>query len=218
MNRIFSIIAYVIVGIALISAAGFYFNTDFYQRMIVEDGIMENLTALVLLLISILFTIRFFKQYKTRNKFWIALSLIIIIGTFFGFGEEISWGQRIFSIQTGEYFSQHNYQGETNLHNLEINGVKLNKLIFSKGLVLVFGTYFIVTLLLYKKWTYFTRLIDLWGIPVPKIKYSILILFCTAVVLIIPDSKVWELWEAIFVSVLLLVFLDPYNSGEKLLP
>lgn len=33
-------------------------------------------------------------------------------------GEEISWGQRIFDIQTPEFFNEHNLQQETNLHNL----------------------------------------------------------------------------------------------------
>jgi hypothetical protein len=176
---------------------------------------MENLTAIVLLLISVLFAVRLFKQYKDRNRLWVALSVIIIIGTFFGFGEEISWGQRIFSIQTGGFFAEHNFQGETNLHNLEVGGVNLNKLIFSTGLVVVFGTYFVLTLLLYRKWPFITRTIDLWGIPVPKIRYSIVILLCTGIVLLIPERRIWELWEAIFVSVLLLVFLDPYNSKEK---
>nr|WP_319998848.1 hypothetical protein [uncultured Draconibacterium sp.] len=217
MKKVLLIICYLIIAVALYSAASFYFNYDFCHIMVAEDGPLENLTALGLLLISVLFTIRLFKQYKDRNKLWVALSLIIIVGTFFGFGEEISWGQRIFSVKTTGFFAQHNYQGETNLHNLEIGGVNLNKLIFSTGLVVVFGTYFALTLLLYKKWPFFTRTIDKWGIPVPKIKYSILILVCTGVVLVIPERRIWELWEAIFVATLLMVFLDCYNSKEELI-
>ncbi len=216
MKKVLVIIAYVIIAAGLYSAASFYFDYDFCHTMVAEDGPMENLTALVLLLISVLFGVRLFKQYKQRNRLWVALSIIIIVGTFFGFGEEISWGQRIFSIQTGEFFAEHNFQGETNLHNLEVGGVNLNKLIFSTGLVVVFGTYFVLTLLLYKKWPFITRTIDLWGIPVPKIKYSIIILLTTGMVLLIPERRIWELWEAIFVTVLLLVFLDPYNPKEEL--
>ncbi len=216
MKKVLVIIAYVIIAAGLYSAASFYFDYDFCHTMVAEDGPMENLTALVLLLISVLFGVRLFKQYKQRNRLWVALSVIIIVGTFFGFGEEISWGQRIFSIQTGEFFAEHNFQGETNLHNLEVGGVNLNKLIFSTGLVVVFGTYFVLTLLLYKKWPFITRTIDLWGIPVPKIKYSIIILLTTGMVLLIPERRIWELWEAIFVTVLLLVFLDPYNPKEEL--
>lgn len=218
MRKVLSIIAYIIIAASLYSAASFYFHYDFCHMMVAEDGPLENLTALVLLLISVLFAIRLFKQYAFRNKYWVALSLIIIVGTFFGFGEEISWGQRIFNVETGEFFAKHNFQNETNLHNLEVNGVNLNKLIFSTGLVVVFGTYFVLALLLYTKWPFLTRIIDLWGIPVPKIRYSLIILLCTGVVLIIPERRIWELWEAIFVSVLLLVFIDPYNRKEELLP
>lgn len=31
--------------------------------------------------------------------------------------EEISWGQRLFSIESPEFFQQHNYQDEITLHN-----------------------------------------------------------------------------------------------------
>lgn len=217
MKKVLIVVSYLIIAVALYSAANFYFNYDFCHRMVAEDGPLESLTALGLLLISVLFAVRLFKQYKDRNKLWVALSLIIIVGTFFGFGEEISWGQRIFSVQTGEFFAQHNMQGEINLHNLEVGGVNLNKLIFSTGLVVVFGTYFVLTFPLYRKWPFFTRLIDLWGIPVPKISHTVLMLFCTAIVLIIPERRIWELWEAIFVTILLLVFLSPYNAKEELI-
>ena len=55
----------------------------------------------------------------------------MIIGLFFGAGEEISWGQRIFHIESSKFFNENNSQKETNLHNMIVDGVKLNKLIFS---------------------------------------------------------------------------------------
>lgn len=46
---------------------------------------------------------------------------------FFIFGEEISWGQRIIGIESGEFFKESNIQGETNLHNLKVfNSVDKN--------------------------------------------------------------------------------------------
>jgi hypothetical protein len=39
---------------------------------------------------------------------------------FLGAGEEISWGQRIFGIETPEAWAEVNVQRETNLHNLEV--------------------------------------------------------------------------------------------------
>ena len=55
-----------------------------------------------------------------RQKQWLpivavaALSLVLIVMA----GEELSWGQRIFQWETGEFFIENNAQGETNLHNL----------------------------------------------------------------------------------------------------
>ena len=37
--------------------------------------------------------------------------------------EEISWGQRIFGVETPDFFVSHNLQDETNFHNLDSEGV-----------------------------------------------------------------------------------------------
>ena len=217
MERILRILIYLIVLGIVLAGASFYFANEFYHKMVAEDGFFENLTAIILLVISLLFFIRLVKTWRTRNRYWILLNVIIILGTFFGFGEEISWGQRIFSIESGEFFSQHNLQNETNLHNLKIGDVKINKLIFSQGFVVIFGFYFLFSLLLYRKWAYFNRIVDLWGVQIPKLIHSIVLLACIAFITQIPDSRLWELWEALFVVILLLVFLEPYNQKEKLI-
>lgn len=60
------------------------------------------------------------------------------LGCLFMFGamEEISWGQRIFQISTPEAIAEHNLQGEITLHNMEVAGININKLIFGKLLFL----------------------------------------------------------------------------------
>ncbi|MCY1720537.1 hypothetical protein OU798_09305 [Prolixibacteraceae bacterium Z1-6] len=217
MERVLKIIAYVIIVAALIAASTFYYAEEIYHKMVAEDGVFENITALVLLGISILFLLRFIKTRETRNKYWTVLNVLIIVGAFFGFGEEISWGQRILSIESGEFFVQNNLQNETNLHNLEINGVKINKLIFSQGMVLVFGFYFVLSLLFYRRWNFFQNLVDLFGIQLPKIKHTVIMLVCTGIILMVPDLRIWELWEALFVVMLLLVFVEPVNEKESVL-
>jgi hypothetical protein len=196
----------------------FFFANDFYNSLVVEDGIIENITALTLLTISLLFLYRIVTNKEQKTKAWIIFNIIIILGSFFGFGEEISWGQRIFSIESSEFFSEYNLQNETNLHNLKINNVKINQLIFSYGFVLVFGFYFILSPFIYKKSRWFKRLVDNFGVQIPTIKHTIFMLVLTASIMTIPDLEKWELWESIFVLLMLLVFLEPYNSKEKLLP
>lgn len=44
--------------------------------------------------------------------------LLLALACFYVAMEEISWGQRVFNIETPDFFKEHNLQGETNLHNL----------------------------------------------------------------------------------------------------
>lgn len=217
MEKFSKIVLYVILVASVLAASSFYYTQDFYKNMVVEDSPFEYATAFVLLAISILFLVRIIKHGKGRNRYWLALNIFIVLGAFFGFGEEISWGQRIFSIESSEFFATQNMQAETNLHNLEVGGVNINKLIFSQGLVLVFGFYFVLSQILYRRVGFFQKLVDLFGVQIPQLKHSVMILVCTGVVLMIPDKRIWELWEAMFVVILLLVFIDPFNKKEKLI-
>ena len=66
-----------------------------------------------------LFAIVFILSLKLAfagSRFRIFFILLALAG-FYTCMEEISWGQRIFDIQTPDFFSNHNLQNETNLHN-----------------------------------------------------------------------------------------------------
>lgn len=217
MEKILKIVLYIILVATILAASTYFYAEAFYHKMVAEDSPFEYATAFVLLAISVLFLVRLIKIGKTQNRYWMTLNILIIVGAFFGFGEEISWGQRIFSIESGEFFMQQNLQAETNLHNLEVNGVNINKLIFSQLMVVVFGFYFVLAQLFYRKVEFFKKLVELFGVQIPKIKHTILMLACTGFILLIPELRIWELWEAIFVVLLLLVFIEPFNQKEKLL-
>lgn len=77
-----------------------------------EDGIVENITAAALLLAAALSG---WSALKTRIP-WFALLCVFFI---FCGGEEISWGQRIFSFATPPSLKEVNMQGEINIHNLK---------------------------------------------------------------------------------------------------
>jgi len=72
-----------------------------------------------------------------RQKQWLAVALIATLSlVLFVMGmEEISWGQRVFQWQTTAYFSEHNVQGETNLHNL--NTQLFQNMLFFGGFILL---------------------------------------------------------------------------------
>jgi hypothetical protein len=90
-----------------------FFNEEFMIKVGEEDGIFEYLTAFFFITTSIVAVILF-----VRSKvIWFALLAIVF---FVGFGEEISWGQRILGYGTPESVNTQNIQGEFNIHNLEI--------------------------------------------------------------------------------------------------
>ncbi|MGE5421298.1 MAG: hypothetical protein ACM3UT_14015 [Chloroflexota bacterium] len=88
------------------------FDAETVARLGDEDQFFEWLTAISLLIASVLFGILFF---KSRNIFYILLAVLF----FFGFGEEISWGQRLIGFTTPEALNKYNVQGEFTIHNLE---------------------------------------------------------------------------------------------------
>lgn len=80
-----------------------------------EDGLFENLSAIFYFLSAGIFLWGFFKQ-PAKRKYWCLFFAALL---FFVGGEEISWGQRIFSIVTPESLEAVNVQGEFNLHNID---------------------------------------------------------------------------------------------------
>ena len=103
--------------------AGLY-NGELYRLLLKEDGPLENAATLFTLAAAILFAVTYFKYKPNSSYFFILLALLLL----FVFFEEISWGQRLFGIETPETFKRLNAQGEINLHNYEpiykyVNGV-----------------------------------------------------------------------------------------------
>ena len=99
-----------------------------------EDGFYEDMTAGLFLLAAVFAFVSFlvaregndFGCCKTsRNIFFILLGVFFFVA----FGEEISWGQRIFGWQTPAFFARANWMGETNIHNINlVKGVSVNRL------------------------------------------------------------------------------------------
>lgn len=203
------------ISVITLLSLTYFIDTALFDRIIMEDGELENLTALGLLAGSLMLLVRLLKVYRTKNTLWIVVNILMILGLFFGFGEEISWGQRIFGVESNEFFSQNNAQNETNLHNLKVGDVKVNR-ILSLVLSIGFGFYYLFMLLLYKKVNIIQNLINTLGIPLPTLKQSIWFLAATGIILIVPSSKKWEIWECVFVLSFLWILIAPYNIGEKL--
>ena len=94
-----------------------------------EDGILESAEAILYLLASIGFLYLCKKQGFKNIWIWGLAVLFFLIA-----GEEISWGQRIFSIATPESIADINVQQELNVHN--INGIHQHVRLFGVIVIL----------------------------------------------------------------------------------
>jgi hypothetical protein len=105
------------------------FSLPFYSDNTVawlgqEDGLVENTGALCFLLASAIFCVTAYRLSKSHRQFgtnpWESPLALLGLGAlcFICFGEEISWGQRLFDYSVPAWLENINRQGEWNLHNL----------------------------------------------------------------------------------------------------
>lgn len=177
-----------------------------------EDGIVESGTALALLLTGLFHLKRAIKLRGGSTLRPLLGGLFIGLLFLFGAGEEISWGQRIFGFGTPETLQHLNKQDEFNLHNLDIGGVSINKLIFSQLFSIVLIVYFFVVPWLYKSIHWIQQLIDSWHLPVPRMSQSLSFLILSLLIIGIPSDKKWELLEFVFAVTFLMVSIHPLNK------
>ena len=205
-----------LLGILLISSIlglywGFAEQEFFTTRYMMEDGEIEYGTVLLLLASCWLVMSRWIRLRKDKPFNFTLISIVIFLAFFFVAGEELSWGQRIFNIESSEYFKENNAQEELNLHNLTVGDVKINKLVFGLLLTTAILVYMILFPILYHKVKRARDLIDHWFIPIPR-RYQILAyLFVLVAISIIPASKNWELLEFGSVLVFFLILWSPVN-------
>jgi hypothetical protein len=200
----------------VVYAMGIYMaHTDlrlFDEVLAREDGFVEYGTAIFLLYSSLILFLRFFRRHRSTNLTWKLGMLAIAIVFLFGAGEEISWGQRLFNLESPEYFLENNAQGETNLHNMVVGGVKINKVVFSQLFTAVLAIYLLVFPIIYRKWSWLKQLTDRFAIPVVRWHHTLAFLVSSVLVLLIPAERKWEVYELAFAVIFFLVFLKPFNT------
>ncbi len=120
----------------------FAIDRSLFRDYVHEDGIIEWLTVAALVCGMIICITRTIRLRNKKPLFFLSGTVFFTLLFIFGAGEEVSWGQRIFNLDTPELFQKYNAQKETNIHNFVVYGVKINKLVFSKilGIVAVIYT------------------------------------------------------------------------------
>ncbi|MEH0153957.1 hypothetical protein V6R21_07395 [Limibacter armeniacum] len=200
---IFSIVlVHILIGIYT-----FFYDSTFFNQYVVEDGYIENFTAVMLLLSAGFFFVAAFKNQKQLRAMMIVFGMVFL----FGAGEEISWGQRIWELNTPEELKSINTQAELNFHNIKVGEVKLNKLIFSTIMYSGIFTYLLVIPLLYQ-FSSKVRNFKYLFIPIPRLTQGVLYLAFYLLISVIQDGKLWELQEFTFGVFLFVTLLYQQNT------
>ncbi|MEY8262922.1 MAG: hypothetical protein RPR98_01855 [Bermanella sp.] len=208
-------IAYPIIALyVLLGAAVALLDPVTFTKVLArEDGVFEWLTVLALSMSFVMCVHRVVVLRTVKNGMFIAIWCFLAVVCFFGAGEEISWGQRIFNIESSEWFKQNNAQSETNLHNLVVEGKKINKIIFSMVLGLGLITYLFVFTTLYRRSEKFKQLCDYLGVPIAH-WHQVIAWVAVAVVvegLIKHVSRSSELFESAVAFVFFINIYLPFN-------
>ena len=213
LSRIEIGVLFLVAIMLLVGFVLFYTNRELFMRYTVEDGLVEWLTVLGLLLGSAVCIYRFVNLLKKRN--WIFLTLTFLLGIllFAVAGEEVSWGQRLFDIQSSEFFQKNNTQSETNFHNMVVNGVKVNKIIFTFGLIAALGIFLLVIPNLYRKNVKLKSWADNWGILIPRTYQIIAFLLLFVITELLKHEKNSELLECGAALLFFLIVRYPLNEA-----
>ena len=188
-------------------------HDSFKSYFVVEDGFTEWSTV-VMLIIGLLVCFRRVWLLKDQRGFtFLFMTTLLGLFFFFGAGEEISWGQRLFNIESSEFFTENNAQGEMNLHNLVVKDTKLNKVIFGRGIGILLVLYLFVLIPLYKRKEAVKQFLDKFAVPIAQ-NYQIAayIILLLVVQVLMASSKKGEMLEFAGSIIFLLNVAFPYNK------
>ncbi len=196
--------------IFIILVLGVYFSRmdlSYYEEgWIRENGLIKWLTVLALFvgMLMNLYRASILKPFRSR-RFVLSLYVFAFL-FFFGFMEEISWGQKIVgsfaNFQFLEFFGEYGFQ---------LGGVKVNKLIFDIVLGASVVFYLFILPIFYRRMIKVKTFVDSIALPLPRIyhiiAYLVLIGLCAAV----SSGKRSVMLEFGGSWIFLLIFFEPYN-------
>lgn len=104
-----------LLGMLLLIFLGTKLDAGFYLEITKEDHLVEWLTVLFLLL-AFLWSLALIRKIGRRPYAWFYLAFALFC--IFASLEEISWAQRIFNVQSSQFFMENSDQLETNAHNV----------------------------------------------------------------------------------------------------
>ncbi len=190
-----------------------------------EDGLVEWLTFVVLFLalgyaVVMRIACKRTTERKAARRFWLILAVLFLFGAL----EEISYGQRVFGIETPGFLvpypsesedNFYNRQSEINLHNLVIHHHDMNELLYGKIVSAAVFLYLVVVPILYRRSARFRRCTDRWGVPVIQ-NYQLVVFLALAMLTYAVRPwyhKVTELLELMGCFIFLIMIVHPLNEA-----
>lgn len=200
---------------AHVRATWFTFTDPAYftSHYAAEDGPLEYATALLLLIAGIILVRRAVLLGADKPRRYVWLTCLYALAFVFAAGEEVSWGQRIFNWESGDFFVTHNHQAETNLHNLVVGDYHLASTLFGNLLTPVILMYLLVLPLLFGRLRFVDRFVDALAVPVPSARHAVLGLIATLMMGVITLNRQFELYELAFSVIMVMIFLSPRNAA-----
>lgn len=190
------------------------FDREFGDGFAAEDGPIEYGTAVLLLLSAGVLLGNAVRIVRNGRRVSGAIVVIYALAFVFGAGEEVSWGQRIFGIETPEYFQQNNAQGEMTIHNLNWGEDHIAHTIFGNLLSVVLLGYLVVLPLLYPRVRFIAALADWFMVPVGSRRHVVGAIAGGVVMMLVDLPRQWEVFELVFALLALSIFLNPANAEQ----
>lgn len=140
------------------------FDVQSYTSLIREDGVVEYGSSIFWFFAALILfaSLTIQKRRSSLKRFYALPYLSIILFFVVCSGEEISWGQRIFDIETPELLKRINVQQETTLHNIGSISV------FSNVFFLITIGFFILVPFLSAKYDRLRALCYYCSFPIPN--------------------------------------------------
>ncbi|WP_342117569.1 hypothetical protein [Pseudoduganella sp. OTU4001] len=153
------------------------------DRLLTEDGMVEWMQFLSFAMTAGLLLFAGAERWKRGGKIDLAVLGMLGLGVVVAAAamEEISWFQRILQVQSSEFFTQNNRQGETNLHNLAIGSSgSIHKTIMIKLILLAGLTHNVFLPLLARSRPAVRNFVEKFGVYLPPLPVALIYLVLVA--------------------------------------
>ena len=203
----------VVAALTVLGFALAVYDARLFRVYTREDGAIENGTVVALLAGAAVCFRRVARLRGRRPRLFLAATTLLGVLYVAAAGEELSWGQHLLKFAAPDFFQKHNAQREANVHNLVVQGVKINRLIFGAGLFVGIAAYCSVVPLIYRRSPALRRLVDALAIPLPRTRHVVCYALLALVGALIPSQYRWEVVELISATVFLFITIDPVNRA-----